>query len=300
MSKIPLASIRHMKSLTTKTKLYILLGNPLGHTISPPMHNLAFEKLSLDSCYLPVEVSNENLGTVFKGLSKMNVGGLNVTIPHKIRILEFLDELDPVAATIGAVNTICIKKGKTKGFNTDGEGFIQSLEEESGLKVEGKRFFIIGCGGAARAISMTLAFKGAEKIYLCNRTAEKAESLAMEINTKIRPCAEAVNSEFAKQKKALDQCDILVNSTSIGMHPNVDHLPLDESLIRKELIVADIVYNPRETKLLQVAKAKGCPVVPGIGMLIYQGVEAFKLWTGVEPPVVEMREKVYQLMSQKK
>lgn len=286
-----------MNPLTTKTKLFILLGNPLGHTVSPPMHNLAFEKLSMDCCYFPVEVSSNDLGTVFKGLSKMNVGGLNVTIPHKINIMEFLDELDPVAATIGAVNTIRITNGKSKGFNTDGEGFIQSLEEESGTTVTGKRFFIIGCGGAARAISMTLAFRGAEKIYLSNRTAEKAELLAAEINNKIRSCTEVVENDQPHQKKALDQCHVLINCTSIGMHPNMDIMPIDGALLRKELIVADIVYNPRETKLLQMAKAKGCPIVPGIGMLVYQGVEAFKLWTKVQPPVKEMREKVQELMN---
>jgi shikimate dehydrogenase len=289
-----------MKDLTTKTKLYVLLGNPLGHTISPPMHNLAFEKLSMDSCYFPVEVSPENLGTVFKGLSKMNTGGLNVTIPHKMGIMDYLDAVDPIAATIGAVNTICMENGKSKGFNTDGEGFIQSLEEEANISVTGKKFFIIGSGGAARAISMTLAFKEADKIFLCNRTKEKAQSLASEINKKIRPCAEAVESELHFQKEALKGCDVLVNSTSIGMHPDINALPIDPSLLRKELIVADIVYNPRETKLLQVAKEKGCRTVPGLGMLIYQGVAAFKLWTGVEPPVEEMREKVYQLMQEKK
>ncbi|TKB12394.1 shikimate dehydrogenase [Desulforhopalus sp. IMCC35007] len=288
-----------MRDLTTKTKLYVLLGNPLGHTISPPMHNLAFEKLSMDCCYFPVEVSAEDLGTVFKGLSKMNVGGLNVTIPHKIGIMDFLDAIDPIAATIGAVNTICMENGKSKGFNTDGEGFIQSLEEEANISVAGKRFFIIGAGGAARAISMTLAFKGAEHIFLYNRTQEKAQSLVSEINEKIRHCAEAVGSEIHFQKEALGSCHILVNSTSIGMHPDIDALPIDPSFLQKELIVADIVYNPRETKLLQVAKEKGCLTVAGLGMLIYQGVAAFKLWTGIEPPVVEMREKVYQLMKEK-
>lgn len=287
----------NMNTLTTKTRLYVLLGNPLGHTVSPHMHNLAFEKLSMDSCYFPVEVSKEDLGTVFRGLAKMNVGGLNVTIPHKINIMEFLDELDPVAATIGAVNTIRLENGKSKGFNTDGEGFIQSLEEESGISVKGKCFFIIGCGGAARAISMTLAFRGAKKIYISNRTAEKAEQLASEINQKIRPCAEAVLNEQSQQKKALEHCDVLVNSTSIGMHPNTDSMPINEALLRKELIVADIVYNPRETKLLRIAKAKGCSTVPGIGMLIYQGVEAFKLWTDIQPPVQEMREEVEHLMN---
>lgn len=288
-----------MKSLTTASKLYVLLGNPLGHTISPPMHNLAFNKLAMDCCYFPVEVSTENLGTVFKGLSKMNVGGMNVTIPHKINIIDYLDELDPVAATIGAVNTVCIENGKTKGFNTDGEGFIQSLEEESGITVKGKRFFIIGCGGAARAISMTLAFKGAEKIFISNRTASKAETLATEINEKITPCAEAVPTTTADQEKVLSGCDVLINSTSIGMHPMVDELPINASLILPKHIVADIVYNPRETKLLQLAKGKGCTTVPGLGMLIYQGVAAFTLWTGMQPPVKEMQEKVQQLMQQK-
>ncbi|BHH81940.1 shikimate dehydrogenase [Desulforhopalus sp. 52FAK] len=285
-----------MKSLTTATKLYVLLGNPLGHTISPPMHNLAFKKLDMDSCYFPVEVSTENLGTVFKGLSKMNMGGMNVTVPHKINIVDHLDELDPVAATIGAVNTICFIDGKTKGFNTDGEGFIQSLEEEASISVQGKRFFIIGCGGAARAIAMTLAFKGAEKIFISNRTASKAATLASEINKKIRPCAEAVPAENADQKKVLTGCDVVINSTSIGMHPDVDLLPIDASLILPDHIVADIVYNPHETKLLQVAKAKGCTTVPGLGMLIYQGVAAFTIWTGVKPPVKEMQEHVQQLM----
>lgn len=286
-----------MEPLTTKTKLYILLGNPLGHSVSPVMHNLAFEKLAMDCCYLPVEVSSGDLGTVFKGLTKMNVGGFNVTIPHKIRIIEFLDELDPVAKSIGAVNTIRMEDGKSMGFNTDGLGFIQSLEEEAGISVTDRSFFIFGCGGAARAISMTLAFTGAKKIYLCNRTEAKAKSLADEINKNIRPCAEVVTNTTEQQKAALDFCDVLVNSTSIGMYPDVDMLPVAESLIRKELIVADIVYNPKETKLLQVAKARGCLTVPGLGMLIYQGAAAFRLWTGVEPPVFEMGERVRQLMA---
>lgn len=286
-----------MNPLTTKTTLYILLGNPLGHSVSPAMHNLAFEKLSMDCYYLPVEVTPVDLGTVFKGLTKMNVGGFNVTIPHKIKIIDFLDELDPVAKSIGAVNTIRMEDGKAKGFNTDGLGFIQSLEEELCLSVKDRSFFIVGCGGAARAISMTLAYKGAKKIYLCNRTAEKAESLASEINKNISLCAEVVADKIQEQKAALMHCEVLVNSTSIGMYPDVDMLPVNESLIQKELIVADIVYNPQETKLLQVAKSRGCLTVPGLGMLIYQGAEAFKLWTGVEPPVLEMRERVLRLMA---
>ena len=183
------------------TKLVILLGNPLGHSISPPMHNRVFEQLGLDYCYMPVEVTEKNLEKVFSGLTQMNVAGFNVTIPHKINILQYLDELDPLAATIGAVNTITVKDGKTKGYNTDGEGFIRSFAEETKTTVKGKRFFLLGCGGAARAIAMTLAFHDAGKIYLHNRTATKASELADEINRKIRPCAEPVGQSAAESEK---------------------------------------------------------------------------------------------------
>ncbi len=282
---------------TVKTKLVILLGNPLGHSVSPPMHNRAFETLGMDYCYMPVEVNEENLEKVFSGLVRMNVAGFNVTIPHKIRIIQYLDELDPLAATIGAVNTICIKDGRTKGYNTDGEGFRRSLEEETGISAEGKRFFLLGCGGAARAIAMTLAFHGAEKVIICNRTAEKAQALAAEINGKIRDCAEIAEQTAASQAQAIRDSDVLINCTSLGMHPREDVLPIDKTLLQPHLTVADIVYNPFNTRLLMSAKELGCTTLPGLGMLIYQGAAAFKLWTGVEPVTAEMSDVVYSLMS---
>ncbi|MGB3211344.1 MAG: shikimate dehydrogenase [Desulforhopalus sp.] len=281
---------------TVTTKLVILLGNPLGHSVSPPMHNRVFETLSMDYCYMPVEVNENNLATVFAGLIKMNVAGLNVTIPHKIRVMEYLDELDPLAATIGAVNTICVRNGKTIGYNTDGAGFIRSLEEETGISTKGKRFLLLGCGGAARAIAMTLAFSGAGKISICNRTFAKAEALVSEINGKIGNCAEVVEQTLHSQAEVLQHCDVLINTTSLGMHPREDILPIDESLLLPHLIVADIVYNPLTTRLLQAAQRKGCKTVPGLGMLIYQGAAAFKLWTGVDPVVSEMSDVVYSLM----
>lgn len=285
---------------TVTTKLILLLGDPLGHSISPAMHNRVFEKLGLDYCYMPVEVSPENLATVFAGLIRMNVAGFNVTIPHKIRIMEYLDELDPLAATIGAVNTICIKDGKTIGYNTDGDGFLRSLEEEAKISVKNKRFFLLGGGGAVRAIAMTLAFRGAEKIFICNRTMIKARELAAEINNKIRHCAEAVEQVPDRQREALGGCDILVNGTSIGMHPQADELPIDESLLTGQLVVADIVYNPLMTRLLKTAEGKGCTIARGLGMLIYQGAAGFKLWTAVEPLIDEMSEVAYSLVGSKK
>ncbi|MFW2366951.1 MAG: shikimate dehydrogenase [Desulforhopalus sp.] len=286
-----------MRYPAVTTKLVILLGTPLGHSVSPPMHNCVFEKLGMDYCYLPVEVTADNLGTVFAGLTRMNVAGFNVTVPHKIRIMEYLDEIDPVAATIGAVNTICIKDGRTIGYNTDGEGFIRSLEREAAMSVKDKRVFLLGSGGAARAIAMTLAFHGAEKLTICNRTSATAEFLANEINEKIRNCAGVVEQTAGKQKDALQQCDILINTTSLGMHPAEDILPLNETLLFPGLVVADIVYNPLMTRLLDSAKKRGCKVVPGLGMLIYQGAAAFRLWTGVDPLVDEMSAMAYSLMT---
>ena len=289
-----------MKVPTINTKFIILLGNPLGHSVSPAMHNRVFGKLGLDYCYLPVQVTPENLKTVFAGLCKMNVAGFNVTIPHKIGIIEHLDALDPLAATIGAVNTICVKDGRTIGYNTDGEGFIRSLEEEGNVSVRDKKIFLLGCGGAARAIAMTLAFRGAEKIFICNRTLAKAEALAAEINEKIGNCAAAVEALPERQRETIKTCDILINTTSIGMHPREDALPLDEDSLFPHLVVADIVYNPHTTRLLAAALAKGCRIVHGLGMLIHQGAAGFKLWTGLDPLIPEMSAAAYAMVAEKK
>ena len=277
-----------MQYPSVHTKLVALLGNPLGHSYSALMHNHVFEKLNMDYCYLPVEVSAENLATVFAGLIKMNVGGFNVTIPHKIRIIELLDDIDPLASVIGAVNTICLKEGRTRGYNTDGEGFLKALEARLDISIANKNVFIVGCGGAARAIAMTLAFHDVGKVFLCNRTISKAEQLAAEIHEKIRPCAEVIPQIPAEIAPALRTCQILVNTTSVGMHPNEEDIPIDETLLFQELAVADIVYNPLMTHLLQAAQQTGCRIVDGLGMLVYQGAEAFKLWTGITPPVQEM------------
>ena len=274
-----------MAVVDVNTKLVGLFGNPLGHSFSPAMHNKAFETLGLNFFYLPIEVTAEDLPTVAAGIAKMNFAGYNITIPHKIRIMDCLDEIDPLAQAIGAVNTVVLENGRATGYNTDGEGFVRSLEAESGITVDGKRYFILGCGGAARAIAMTLAFKGAQKIFLCNRTEQKAHDLAAEINTKASSCCEVVHRDPARMAPAVQRADVLINTTSIGMHPEEDRIPIDGDLIPGGVIVSDIVYNPAWTKLLQVAEEKGCQTVPGLGMLVYQGAEAFRKWTGAEPPV---------------
>lgn len=284
-----------MRYPTVHTKLAVLLGNPLGHSFSPAMHNAVFEKLGMDCCYFPVEVTAENLKTVFSGLTRMNILGLNVTIPHKVRILDLLDDIDPLAAAIGAVNTICIENGRSKGYNTDGEGFILSIEKGLNLSVARKKFFILGCGGAARAVAMTLAAKGAGQVFLCNRTLSKAEALSADINRVFERRSSVISREFQTMAEALSACDVLINTTSVGMHPHVDCMPLDELLLFKGLAVADIVYNPLMTRLLQAAQNRGCPIVNGLGMLVYQGAASFKLWTGVYPPVREMFEVLHHI-----
>lgn len=270
--------------ISTKTKLTGLLGYPLGHSMSPVMQNAAFEYCSMNRIYIPVEVKPENLETVVKGISKMNFDGFNVTIPHKIEIMKYLDETDEYARCIGAVNTVKIKDGKLKGYNTDGIGFLRSFEESTKDRIEGKSVFIMGSGGASRAVSMTLALNKAKKMYICNRTFDKASSLADDIKRQTGIQCEAVLFDHEEIKKALQVTDVLINTTSVGMSPNVEESPLDKSFLDNRLTVCDIVYNPRKTRLLKDAEEKGCRVVEGLAMLVYQGAEAFEIWTDVKAP----------------
>lgn len=272
-------------NINTETKMIGLLGYPLGHSFSSLMHNSVFEQRSLNKIYIPIEVLPENLETVVRGISKMNFDGFNVTIPHKIKIMKYLDEIDEYAKCIGAVNTVTIKNGVLKGYNTDGIGFLRSYEEITETKVEGKNVFVLGSGGASRAISMTLALNKANKIYICNRTHEKAVALVNDINNQAGECSIAVPMEYEEMEKAIKDSDILINATSIGMYPNVDKSPISKNLLNKKLIVYDAVYNPKKTKLLLDAEEIGCKTVMGLSMLIYQGSEAFELWTNSKAPV---------------
>jgi len=278
--------------IDTQTKLVGLLGQPLGHSFSPAMHNRAFNTLGLNYCYLPIEVADEDLATVTAGLAKMNFAGYNITIPHKIRIMDYLDTIDPLARAIGAVNTVTLQDGHSTGYNTDGLGFVQSLEVASGLTVKGKSVLMLGCGGAARAIAMTLARQGASRITICNRTEHKAHTLALAVNQQGRDCCTAIPLQIGPMEDVLRDSDILVNTTSVGMHPHEEQSPINETLIHDHLVVCDIVYNPPRTQLLKVAQQKGCWIVEGLGMLVYQGAAAFKLWTEREAPVEIMFDAV--------
>jgi len=278
--------------INTKTKLIGLLGYPLGHSLSPVMQNSTFEYCSMNRMYMPIEVIHEDLETVVKGISKMNFEGFNVTIPHKIEIMKYLDEIDEYAKCIGAVNTVKIKDGRLKGYNTDGIGFLKTFEESTGTKIEGKNLLILGSGGASRAISMTLALNNAKNIYICNRTHESAKSLANDLRKHTNVSCSAVPFVYEEIEKAIKETDVLINTTSIGMSPNIDESPLDKNLLKQWLTVCDIVYNPRRTKLLNDAASAGCKTVEGLAMLVYQGAEAFGIWTDVKAPYDFMFEVV--------
>ena len=278
--------------IDTRTKLVGLLGRPLGHSFSPAMHNRAFQTLGLNYCYLPIEVTAEDLATVAAGIAKMNFAGYNVTIPHKIRIMDCLDTIDPLAQAIGAVNTVTIRNGRTTGYNTDGIGFAHSLEAAGEPSVKNKSVLILGAGGAARAIAMTLADQGATRIVICNRTESKASTLSRDVNQQGRECATAIPMDAVTMTNALRDTDILINTTSIGMHPQDQQSPIANHLIQSHLVVCDIVYNPPLTHLLKMAQEKGCRIVRGIGMLLYQGAASFQLWTGRDAPVDIMRRAI--------
>lgn len=271
-------------NINTETKLVGLLGYPLSQSLSPMMQNRAFEKYKLNKLYIPIEVLPENLEFVVKGISKMNFDGFNITKPYKLDIIKYLDEIDTYAKCIGAVNTVTIKQGKLKGYNTDGTGFLRNFEKCTQTKIEGKNVFILGSGGAARAIGMTLALNKVNKIYICNRTYEKALNLSIDINKQTGGFTEAIVMEYENMKIALESSDVFINATSIGMLPDSENSPLVKSLLNKNLIVCDAVYNPKKTKLIRDAEELGCKVVLGLGMLVYQGAEAFELWTNLSAP----------------
>jgi len=277
-----------MRYPSVHTKLVGLFGHPLGHSLSPAMHNRVFTKLGMDYLYLPIQVEANDLKTVFNGLIRMNFAGFNVTIPHKVRILDFMDEIDPLAEIIVAVNTIRITGGRARGYNTDGIGFITSLKTSHDAAVSGKTLLILGGGGAARAITAISAAQGAQRIYLCNRTLGKAQSMAADLNARTRDIIAAIPMDGPALRDVMPGCDILVNATSVGMHPRTDAIPIDENLLYPGLLVVDLVYNPRMTRLLTCAQKAGCRILGGLGMLVYQGAEAFRLWTGTEPLVDEM------------
>ena len=275
------------------TKVVGLIGEPVEHSFSPPMHNEAFKTLGLDYVYVPFNVSPDNLKSAIEGANSLNIQGLNVTIPHKINVINYLKELDPIAELIGAVNTIDFKN--LKGYNTDGIGCIRAIEEVT--KIKDKNIVVAGAGGAARAIVFYLAKYGAEEVNILNRNLKKAENLANDLLAS-NLISNVNSSDISEISKCISDADILIDTTPIGMHPNVFDEPIVKAEdIHEELVVNDIVYNPNETVLLKEAIKANAKVVYGIKMLLYQGAESFKIWTGREAPIDVMEAKLKETLN---
>lgn len=274
-------------------KLICLIGDPVEHSISPIIHNEAFRKLGLNYVYLAFRVTSDSLEHAVKGLKVLGASGFNVTIPHKSAIIKYLDEVDREAMFIGAVNTVVNEYGKLVGYNTDVVGVINTFKSLN-ISLSGTSATILGAGGASRAVLYALASNGSSEVYIINRTYERALSLAEEFSIKFpnvvfRPMSLTVDNLRA----AIGRTHILINTTSVGMYPNVNESLIPPELLKDDLIVFDVVYNPVETKLLRDAKLRGATTIDGVHMLVHQAAAAFKLWTKVEPPIDFMFDIAY-------
>ena len=279
------------------TQLTGLFGFPVGHTASPPMHNAGFEALGIPWVYLPLEVRPERLGDAVRGAVALGFRGFNVTIPHKQAVIEFLHKKSDEAKLIGAVNTVRISDdGACHGFNTDGRGFVRSLRADAGFEAAGKVFFVMGAGGAGRAVATQLALEGAARVIVCDTDAPRAKALAESIASNVSPdIIELLPREKGPVAEALSRADAFVDATPLGMHEgDPTSVPTDQ--LRPEMLVVDLVYNPPETALLAQAKARGCRTLNGLGMLLFQGVEAFELWTERKAPIETMRHALHQVI----
>ncbi|MGG3450927.1 shikimate dehydrogenase [Domibacillus aminovorans] len=257
-------------------KLYGIIGDPIGHSMSPVMQNDAFTSLGMDAHYQPFHIMRENLPTAIKGMKVLGVAGFNVTVPHKTAIIPLLDEVDPLAAAIGAVNTVVNIEGRFIGYNTDGEGFIRGLHEEYGQSVLDKRILIIGAGGAARAIYYTLGQQGAKQVDIANRTLDNA----LQLKERCPYLVETAAFTIEEAEKNLANYDIIIQTTSIGMSPKVNASPIQLTNIRSAAFLSDIIYNPAETLIMKEAREHGARVQNGMKMFAYQGALAFEKWTG--------------------
>ena len=280
--------------ISGKTKVCGIIGDPVEHSMSPAMHNAAFKKMGLDYVYVAFSVKKAELGKAIGGMRALNIKGLNVTIPHKVAVLELLDKLDPLAEKIGAVNTIINDDGKLTGYNTDATGFLQPLLEK-GIETRGKNIVILGAGGASRGISFILAGRGANMTIL-NRQVERAKELANRIRQTFGSQVTALELTKENLSLVLNKTDILVNATSVGMSPNSEETPVNADLLKPGIIVYDIVYNPVKTRLLQQAEAAGAETISGLDMLVWQGALAFEKWTGIEAPVKLMKQEALKLL----
>lgn len=268
-----------------RAQLTGVFGDPVDTNPTVVIQEAAFEDKGLNWRYLTLLVRPEDLEQAFKGMRAMNFSGINLTMPHKIEAMKYMDEIDKSAELIGAINTVTLKDGVMKGYNTDGLGMVKSIED-AGTSLEGKTVTVLGAGGAARAICVECALAGAKKIYIINRTASKGEELANSINAKTDAEAEFIPWTAGVE---IPECDIIVNATNIGMAPDTNKPDIDYNTIKEGTTAVDVVFNPIMTGFLKEAEKQGAKVLDGLGMLVNQGAVGFELWTGekADPKVMK-------------
>lgn len=285
-------------NITGSTILTGLLGSPVSHSVSPAMHNEAFRLLDLDYVYLAFDVGTDSLKDAVKGLKTLGARGFNLTMPDKIAILDLVDELTPAARLAGACNTVINNNGHLIGHTTDGIGYMRSVAD-AGHNIIGKKMTLLGAGGAATAICTQAALDGVKEIDIFRRNRPEAFSQTVAFadrTAKDTGCKIHVYdfTDETQMKKSLAESTILTNATNVGMAPDTDAIPIpDVHFLHPELIVSDIIYNPRQTQLMKAAASIGCPVFNGMYMLLYQGAAAFECWTGLEMPVAEIKKKYF-------
>ncbi len=274
-----------------KTKIYGLFGEPVEHTGSPAMHNAAFEKLSLNAAYLAFRVKPSEIKQALKGIVSLNFSGINLTIPHKQICLPYLDRIDRQARLIGAANTLVVKGGRLLGYNTDAPGFLKSLKQDLGQSPQGKSVFLLGAGGAGRAVAVAVAKNKAKEIILADLVLKRSRQLAINLKTQF-PYLQVRTINLKKITGSdLGGIDLFINATPLGMRP-ADPLPVNSGFLHPGVSIYDLVYNVSPTRLVRAARRRGLKAVNGLGMLVWQAALAFELWTGRKPPVELMRREL--------
>ncbi len=269
------------KCVTGKTQIIGLIGNPIGHTLSPFIHNTISKVLGKDLIYIPFNVLPKDLEIFLEAFQKMELLGFNITVPYKQEIMKFINECDEESIQMGAVNTIRIKEGKLIGYNTDGEGFIKGFQEEMEEDFFNKRVVLLGAGGTARSIALKLATQRLETLNIVNRTLYKAKDLSSRINQAYPNLSKAYSFEDGETTELFNDSHIIINTTDVGMYPNNNEMPISQlEWISSKHMVYDVIYNPNPTKFLKEAKKRGAKIGNGLGMLIHQGLLSYKIWTG--------------------
>ncbi len=280
--------------VTAHTTVLCIIGYPIEHSMSPIMHNAAIRELNLDYIYLAFNIFPANLNLAVKGIKAFNVVGINVTIPFKQKIMKYLDEIDPIAKKIGAINAIKNDKGYLTGKNTDAEGGMKALLN-AGYTISGKKVLLLGAGGAAKALAYIMA-EDVNKLVIVNRNEKRALKLSNQIKKYFGINIEAKKMSENVLKDESKKADIIINATPVGMYPNVDKSPIPAEYLHEDLIVYDIVYNPLKTKLITDATQKGCKTLGGLDMLVDQGALAFEWWTNKKPNTSLMKKKIIEFL----